>query len=523
MSDSCSLARGECSAAAIAIPDECVRTSLMVCAERLYGDSPESFLGGVLALARARFERRDGNLDRFHLALKSNLPCAAQTRARYDLLPSDVLDNILKYLSNDPVSLARASQVCRTWLVEFLAQGDFSPSLRDIAPLVFAGADLKHRHGRVAATPMLLAAFHGHVHALDFLLKNGSSRDETAGCGKNAILLASLRNHQSLVAVLLGRGFSSRDMDNCGNTPLMLAALGGSKCVMKYLHSQGACMGHTNVRNETALHLAAQGGCLEAIDALVQWCPTMIDCRDNSGLTPFLTACHYGRGLICCLFSKKGADLSAVDKNGANAIMQAAMGGLPSNGAENPNFETHANLVKCLGRRYDLGARDLDGRTAMHYAVLCGNDLVQQQLIQANVEARPRDTHGADPYDYLRLYQALKEQNAQQAAAVLAQLRGVAMSFPGRLSLTAAHLRCLCRALSQNTTVRVVHLSCKVNSAEVEQDLVALLKVNKTLRHLRLGWNQPQELPHSVLCLLNDSSRLPDLHTLHNDFAHLGN
>lgn len=85
---------------------------------------------------------------------------------------------------------------------------------------------------------MLLAAFHGHIHILDFLLRNGAERSETISCGKNALLVACLQDQQETVAWLVTQGFSLRERDSHGYSPLMLASLGGANRVVPYLKAQ---------------------------------------------------------------------------------------------------------------------------------------------------------------------------------------------------------------------------------------------------------------------------------------------
>ena len=110
-------AMGDPPPAAAPLPEDCVRTSLLVCAERLFGAEPERLLTGFLGLARARFEHRDGDLHAFHRSLCEHLPSCQSACTRYDNLPPAIANLILKHLARDPVTLGRMAQVCRAWCV----------------------------------------------------------------------------------------------------------------------------------------------------------------------------------------------------------------------------------------------------------------------------------------------------------------------------------------------------------------------------------------------------------------------
>lgn len=98
------------------LPPECLEASLVAFSERLYGSEPEDMLCGLLSLMRGRFVARDGNAAAFDATLARQ--AHGQTNVSWDAgLPGEVLAIVIKHLRNDPATLGRMAQVCRTWYV----------------------------------------------------------------------------------------------------------------------------------------------------------------------------------------------------------------------------------------------------------------------------------------------------------------------------------------------------------------------------------------------------------------------
>lgn len=521
----------------------CHRSIVDQAAQHAFGSQPEQILAGFLSIARSSFEERDGNLFEYYRLLKSELPCCVRGLIRFDTLPAAVLDRILYFLSRDPVSIAKFSQVCREWhriasisrvwqrccqviwslpnskckftekLVELLAQSDFRPSLQLIGPLVRAGANLKYKHRNAKGTPLLLAAFHGHNHVLEFLLKNGSDRNETAACGKNAFMIACLRNHQSTAAWLLSQGFSIRERDACGNSPLMLAALGGSRCVMSYLKAQGVILSATNNNGSTALHTAAMGGNADAVRLLLQW-NLDVDAQQQDGMTPFLVACHYGRGQASCALYQHGANKHARDKHGATALMRAALHGACSfQPAPTAAFET---LITCLVTNLgiDVNATDHYGRTALFYSTFAGQQSITDLLISLGADTDVRDDFGLRTQDYRMVHRALRNQQLDRAASLLDNFSGIAMISTPKMEVREADFRALCQALKKNQTVKTLILDSSLSVESCMDSLVGLFAENRTISDLHLGYREKQQLPTRIKEYLAANRRAQQLQGL---------
>eukprot|EP00730_Choanoeca_flexa_P014460 TRINITY_DN6332_c0_g1_i1.p1 TRINITY_DN6332_c0_g1~~TRINITY_DN6332_c0_g1_i1.p1 ORF type:complete len:547 (+),score=103.16 TRINITY_DN6332_c0_g1_i1:132-1772(+) len=515
----------ENASATMDVAPDVARLSLVTSAEQAFGHEPEQLLQGMLGIARARFEQRDGRLDAFHQALRQELPSNARRDICFADLPASVLDRVLVFLSNEPRAITRTAQVCRSWrnvatrsavwsrccrirwsissepeqlsikLMEIIGQHAFRPSLQDVAPLVLGGADLEYRHGNIRATPMLMAAFHGHIHVVDYLLRNGAKRTETIACGKNAMMVACLQDKQEMVAHLLKQGFSQRDRDACGYTPFMLACLGGAATVVPYLKAQGSRIRDTSNNGNSALHCAAMGGHVNIVQLLVHW-QLDVDLQDQSGKTPALVAARYGRGQAFCTLVRNGAVKTATDHYGANAVMQAALGDSCCAAPNLHGLAAHKNLLDCLLSKpeYDVNATDDHGRTALHYAVLMQHDILKQALLDHNADPNVRDNFGARPEDYLQLYRALRNNQPDRAATLLNRLTGVAMTHTSKHPFTNQEFRALCRALRGNRTIKTIILDSTVDAQACQEDWRALFSENRTLSELRLGYRECNRL-----------------------------
>jgi hypothetical protein len=82
----------------------------------------------------------------------------------------------------------------------------------------------------------------------------------------------------------------------------------------------------------------------------------------DTNMTCLLVAAQNGHEKVVKLLAGFGCDISATDKEGANALMMAAQSG-------------NESLVEWLiGKGFKANARDNEGRTAMHHFVIGGKD-----------------------------------------------------------------------------------------------------------------------------------------------------
>jgi ankyrin repeat protein len=191
--------------------------------------------------------------------------------------------------------------------------------------------------------------------------------DQPSSSGYTALHLAAMRKHERVVKLLLNEGARVGVVGDDGKTPLHLAAQSGAKAVVKMLlrATKGAAAAVVNDRTnagETPVLLAAMGGHLDAFDVFMHAGadPFIPDergntcmhaaCRSGSRdifvrLLSYASRTHLGMEvfrvpnlamerpihlaarngsvhLVRCLIDR-GADLSAGDDHGHNALMAA--------------------------------------------------------------------------------------------------------------------------------------------------------------------------------------------------------
>ena len=111
----------------------------------------------------------------------------------------------------------------------------------------------------------------------------------------------------------------------------------------------------------------------------------VVNARDEDKMTPFLHAAKEGLPEILRLLLKKGADVSATDKNGNNALHEACRMG---------HFETANWLLNNCKTKLDLEARGSFGRTPFLLAAQKGHLDILKLLKENGANASVTDKNG---------------------------------------------------------------------------------------------------------------------------------
>jgi ankyrin repeat protein len=115
--------------------------------------------------------------------------------------------------------------------------------------------------------------------------------------------------------------------------------------------------------DETALHAASSKGLFSVVQRLVELFPDSVNIRNKDHQTAFDLAYEKGNSNVFCYLAEKGADLSSmIDLEGLNDVHKMVM---------------RSDLLGLQGmvlKNEPLwGKSDKEKRTALHYAVMCGN------------------------------------------------------------------------------------------------------------------------------------------------------
>ncbi|XP_035166937.1 ankyrin repeat domain-containing protein 16, partial [Oxyura jamaicensis] len=258
------------------------------------------------------------------------------------------------------------------------------------------------RCGRSGDTLLHLAARHGHLHLLAWLLEELELDVEVAnGDSKRPLHEAASMGHRECVSYLLARGASVDPLKRGDWTPLMMACTRQNLEVIEGLVEHGAdpllknkdgwnCFhiasreGHVQVlrcllaaspscwdtestTRRTPLHTAAMHGCRDAVELLLERCHYKPDSRDNCGVTPFTDALQNGHVDIArLLLEKHRACPTALDALGAQPLHRAAV-------------TAQDGAIRFLVAELGVGVNERATAlrlTALHYAAKVGPVLV---------------------------------------------------------------------------------------------------------------------------------------------------
>jgi ankyrin repeat protein len=164
-------------------------------------------------------------------------------------------------------------------------------------------------------TMLHMAAQDGHEDICSLLLHNGASVNMSAPDGKTALHFSSEYGHDAIVELLLGFGANILATDDLGWTALKYAADQGHERVCDILLRTGAI-----VIDDETFHLAVGSGSLEVCTMLINQGSNLSSGFDSNGKTPIMVACERGYVDICSTLLEAGADVSAADSSGIDAL-----------------------------------------------------------------------------------------------------------------------------------------------------------------------------------------------------------
>ncbi|KAL8918089.1 MAG: hypothetical protein Q9172_005561 [Xanthocarpia lactea] len=244
--------------------------------------------------------------------------------------------------------------------------------------LLSSGANVEARDSD-KKTPLMSAATYGSVEVVQLLLKSGAAIEARDISGRSPLIHAIRSNNLDIVQLLLNFGAAVEARDDSGRTPLMHASLEEELDIVQLLLKSGAAVEARDDSGRTPLIYAIICKNLQIVQLLLR-SGAAVEARDNTGTTPLMYATIKGRLDIVQLLLKLRATVDPQDSRGATALHYAA---------------SWPEALKSLIRAgADVGARDTDGKTALHrtHRVEC-IDL----LLNGGLEVDDRDKRSETP------------------------------------------------------------------------------------------------------------------------------
>jgi ankyrin repeat protein len=203
---------------------------------------------------------------------------------------------------------------------------------------------------------------------------------------------------------------------------------------------------------------AVQEGNEGEVARLLDEDPALLEKGGRGGLTPYLLAAEQGQLGVMQLLIRRGADASATTgTSGSTALHAAAWGGheqaaafLLGQGAQSTHREADGStpfmlacgrdhlgvvrvLLQHLGEK-ELEATDKEGRTALHWAALCGNEEIVSFLLGQGAMPSSRDKINTTPFMW-----ACKVGCVSVARVLLQHMGPQALQETDRRGMTALH------------------------------------------------------------------------------------
>lgn len=267
------------------------------------------------------------------------------------------------------------------------------PDLQVYRELIKAGIDV-HRVDKTGRTAMHEAAMRTrYVHLFEFFHSLGLSYDELDNNGWDPFLNAVWRNPVYDVVVHLAEYSDVERVGNDGLNAAMLAAENNpSGKVFKWLLDQGLSVDGRDGNGATALIRSGRNSAAVASQLLAMG--QDVNAVDNDGNTAFIMTGHaktYAADLIR-LFAEAGAEVHAVNENGANALMIAL-----ENGHE---YKSGPQTVRMLMEEFDLKPvpRLADGSTPLTIAAKADQSAeILRLLVESGADVNAADADEMTP------------------------------------------------------------------------------------------------------------------------------
>jgi ankyrin repeat protein len=172
-------------------------------------------------------------------------------------------------------------------------------------------------------TPLMNAVRAGRLDVCRALIDRGADLNASTYTGFTALMVAALRGDESVARLLLSRGATVDAPSASGRTALMAACYAGNEEVAAVLLEAGANVNARSHQGVTPMIDAVANPSTSRALRLIQRLSDAggaINAADNDGATPLMEAAKSNSPELVALLCSMGADVSARDRQGRDAI-----------------------------------------------------------------------------------------------------------------------------------------------------------------------------------------------------------
>ncbi|XP_034264871.1 ankyrin repeat domain-containing protein 6 isoform X5 [Pantherophis guttatus] len=206
-------------------------------------------------------------------------------------------------------------------LSERLLIAAYKGHVDNVVQLINRGAKVAvTKHGR---TPLHLAAYKGHLHVVQILLKASCDVDLQDDSDQTALHRATVVGNTDVISALIHEGCALDRQDKDGNTALHEASWHGFSQSAKLLVKAGANVLARNKAGNTPLHLACQNNHSESVRVLLLG-GSRTDIKNNAGDTCLHVAARYNHLPIIRLLLTAFCSVHEKNQVGDTALHVAA-------------------------------------------------------------------------------------------------------------------------------------------------------------------------------------------------------
>ncbi|XP_078007335.1 ankyrin repeat and death domain-containing protein 1A isoform X2 [Phascolarctos cinereus] len=232
------------------------------------------------------------------------------------------------------------------------------------------------------------AAQRGHVHVLEFIMEDLEDvhLDRIDKLDRTAFHLAAAHGQLDTLDFLIGFGCDHGIKDKEGNTALHLAAKNGHSSVLQRIIELGLDLEEKNGEGLTALHTATEGGHLDCVQLLIQ-AGSKVNAQTQKQMNCLHYAALHGFDDIAQALIDAGISVDAANHQNASPIHTAVLNNFPS-------------VVRLLiEAEIDLDVTDNRQQTPLHIAAENARQDIAEMILLAGVNLNLTDKQGKTSLD----------------------------------------------------------------------------------------------------------------------------